>query len=285
MTYTKKQQKALKESNTIVKDGFLRFDKANGFTKSYEFDPNEILYPEIPKERLSSWFAMIIRYMAAGYKPHAAYIRVKQYYPDLKSNTVNVTIRRLRKAMKGEGISFPPVSKLSRSDVAVQSEWMREYIFLHAGNPNFNVYTSGGSPTYGDEERGLSGEPSRLIGELTREEQVLLNEIRKAGAKEHERVARILSKASSRKKLREAPKTVEEKPKNETDLFAPFRRDLDAPEKVAAGHGLTSDTKPHVGKRYGEGNLSAKEKIERTHRWEAALKEFRHTPVSKGGNN
>ncbi|MCW7072250.1 MAG: hypothetical protein OCU12_08020 [Methanophagales archaeon] len=231
MTLTKKQQEALDESGVEVYKGFLRFDKNNRFDIVYETDPEDILYPEIPKTRTASWFAMMIRYLAAGYKLQSAYYRVKTYYPDLKYNTARQTIQRLRKNLKGKGISFPPTT--IKGVTRETNSWFKMFMFRHAGNPNISLFVKDHEPLQ-EGFSAASGEPSRAIGKLTRKEAKLLKEIREAGKEYHDKAVKQIEKAKAKKKSGKKvkrsvkPKTAEktkpsERMANPPKKFDPFK--------------------------------------------------------------
>ena len=229
MTLTKKQQEALDESGVEIHKGFLRYDKNNRFDIVYETDPDDILFPDVPKTRLASWFAMMIRYLAAGYKLQSAYYRVKSFYPDLKYNTVRQTIQRLRKNLKDKNISFPPTTiKGNRKE---DTTWFKIFMFRHAGNPNISLFVKDHEPLQ-EGFSSASGEPSRSIGKLTRKEKKLLKQIREAGKEYHDKAMASLERAKKHKKTgkkrKVKPKTKpESKPQprmeNPPKKFDPFK--------------------------------------------------------------
>ena len=244
MTLTKKQQEALQESGIEIDRGFLRYDKNNRFDIVYETDPNDILYPDIPKSRTASWFAMMIRYLAAGYKFQSAYYRVKTYYPNLKYNTVRQTIQRLRKNLKSMNISFPPTTIKGTSRDT--NSWFKMFMFRHAGNPNISLFVKDHEPLQ-EGFSSASGEPSRSIGKLTRKEAKLLKNIREAGKEYHDKAMASLEKARKHKKTGKKRKV---KPKTKPESkHEPVQRMKNPPKKFDP---FTLQPKEgHTGKVYG----------------------------------
>jgi len=245
MTLTKKQQEALQESGIEIDRGFLRFDKNNRFDIVYETDPNDILYPDVPKSRTASWFAMMIRYLAAGYKFQSAYYRVKTYYPDLKYNTARQTIQRLRKNLKGMNISFPPTTIKGTSRDT--NSWFKMFMFRHAGNPNISLFVKDHEPLQ-EGFSSASGEPSRSIGKLTRKEAKLLKNIREAGKEYHEKAQSQIERAKAKKKTgKKVKRTVKTEAKQESK---PHER-MENPPKKFDPFKLQSKGGSHGGKVYG----------------------------------
>jgi len=244
MTLTKKQQEALDESGVEIHKGFLRYDKNNRFDIVYEIDPDDILFPDVPKTRLASWFGMMIRYLAAGYKFQSAYYRVKTYYPDLKYNTARQTIQRLRKNLKGMNISFPPTTIKGTSRDT--NSWFKMFMFRHAGNPNISLFVKDHEPLQ-EGFSSASGEPSRSIGKLTRKEAKLLKEIREAGKEYHDKAMASLKNAKKHKKTGKK-RAVKPKAKTESK-HEPHERMANPPKKFDPFKLQMKES--HTGKVYG----------------------------------